>query len=73
MRIRIVKGYFASDEVYEISRKNGHMWYMAEGYIAHLPSHEDRFYHVLLDIHPLFSHQRTLLVTYLDREDFISV
>ena len=73
MRVRIVNGYFASDEVYKISKKNGHTAYMAEGYIAHLPGQKDPFYHVLLDTHPLFSHQRTLLVTYLDRKDFISL
>ena len=73
MRVRIVNGYFASDEVYKISKENGHTAYMAEGYIAHLPSQEDPFYHVLLDIHPLFPHRRTLLVTYLNRDDFMSL
>ena len=32
MKVRIVKDYFASDEVYKIARKNGHTAYMAEGY-----------------------------------------
>lgn len=26
MKVRIVKDYFASDEVYKIARKNGHTW-----------------------------------------------
>ena len=71
MRVRIVKGYFASDHVYAIAKKNGHPWYAAEGHIAHLPSNEDPYYHVLLDVHPLFTHDRTLLVTYLDKGDFL--
>lgn len=73
MRVRIVNGYFASKKVYTIAKKNGHTRYVAEGCIAHFPSQEDPFYHILLDTHPLFSQQQTLLVTYLDRKDFISL
>ena len=73
MRVRIVRDYFASDEVYHIAKANGHLNYKAEGYIAHLPSQTDPYYHVIMDIHPLRKTEKTLLVTYLNREDFIDV
>lgn len=73
MRVRIVSDYFASSEVYHIAMENGHRHYNAEGFIVHLPSPSDPYYHVLLDIDPLKTTTKTLLVTYLNREDFVDI
>lgn len=72
MRAKIVKDYFASQKVFDIAEKNG-LIYHGEGAIVHDPTKEDPFYHILLDVHPLMKKKQKLLVTYLNKEDFILI
>jgi len=72
MKAKIVNDYFASQKVFEIAKKND-LIYDGVGIIVHHPTKEDPFYHILLDVHPLMKKKQKLLVTYLNKEDFILI
>ena len=69
-RVKIIKDYFSLKSTYFQARENGHTEYNAEGKIVHVPTKDDPYYHVRMDIHPGFKEKRTLLVTYLHEDDF---
>lgn len=72
-RVKIIKDYFSLKSTYDEAKRNGHMDYNAEGKIVHVPIKDDPYYHVQMDIHPRFKETRTLLVTYLHKDDFAKI